>query len=96
MHIELRWLEHMPCNPMKDGSALQSLSVRQYQNQFLAIMVLTVNLSTAERRGMIRQSVSRKVGDASGVAAYRHELDISEPLLERIILTLNHSKKGLL
>ncbi len=55
-----------------------------------------VNLSMVKRRGVSERQVDGKAGAASGAAAYRHGLDISEPLLERIILTLNGSKKSLL
>jgi len=46
------------------------------KRQLSAIMRLTVNLSMAERRGVIRQPVSRKASDATGIAAYKHGLDI--------------------
>ena len=56
-----------------------------------------VNLS--DIGSVTRRHGERISGSDSGAgvgAAYRHELDICEPLLKRVIFTLHHAKKGFL
>jgi hypothetical protein len=82
--------------PWKTDQSCSSDQLVRMKCPFPAVMVLAVSLSMAERRGVIRISGNGSTSDASGGVAYRHGLDISEPLLERVIFTLNNSKKGLL